>query len=75
VCQLNFRRCVGYGGVEINLDPPLIELLKKSRPQIQVGLRRNASAGFERFAMNVSQIHDHDSPIELEIKVVKEMTN
>jgi len=25
--------------------------------------------------MNVSQIHDHDSPIELEIKVVKEMTN
>lgn len=66
----------GSGGgrdVDLNLDPLLIELLKKI-PLAKAGWpSAQRLRWFRTFAMNVSQIYDEDeSPIELDIKITKE---
>ncbi len=59
----------GGGSTELNLDPLLIELLKKI-PSAQAGWpEAQRVRWFRTFAMNVSQIYDEDDkPVELEIK-------
>ena len=59
----------GGGTVELNLDPLLIELLKKIPPLSESGWpAAHRVRWFRTFAMNVAQIYDNDSsPIELEI--------
>lgn len=66
----------GGGGVELNLDPLLIELLKKI-PSAETGWpEAQRVRWFKTFAMNVSQIYDEDDkPVELDIKVAKEVAN
>lgn len=57
------------GGVHLDLDPLLIELLKKI-PATELGWpAAQRIRWFKTFAMNVSQIYDDDeSPVELDIK-------
>lgn len=64
------------GGVGLNLDPLLIELLKKI-PLAEAGWpEAQRVRWFKTFAMNVSQIYDEDDkPVELDIKVAKEAAN
>jgi hypothetical protein len=40
-----------------------------------IGIRTQRVRWFRTFAMNVSQIYDNETPIELEIKVAKEAAN
>jgi hypothetical protein len=60
------------GGDDLNLDPLLVELLKKIPPAESGWPEAQRLRWFRTFAMNVSQIYDNDTPIELEIKVAKE---
>jgi hypothetical protein len=64
------------GGVELNLDPLLIELLKKI-PSAEAGWpEAQRVRWFRTFAMNVSQIYDEDDkPVEMDIKIAKEAAN
>lgn len=60
----------GGGGVSLNLDPLLIELLKKIPPTNDGWPAPQRLRWFKTFAMNVSQIYDEDeAPVELEIKL------
>jgi hypothetical protein len=64
------------GGGKLDLDPLLIELLKKI-PATDAGWPApQRIRWFRTFAMNVSQIYDDDnSPVEIEIKIVKVSQN
>jgi hypothetical protein len=59
----------------LSLDPLLIELLKKIPPTESGWPEAQRVRWFRTFAMNVSQIYDNETPIELEIKVAKEAAN
>ncbi len=60
----------GGGSVGLDLDPLLIELLKKIPPTKAGWAAPQRLRWFKTFAMNVSQIYDEDdAPIELEIKL------
>jgi hypothetical protein len=63
-------------GTGLNLDPLLIELLKKI-PEAGSGWpEAQRVRWFRTFAMNVSQIYDDEnSPVELKIEPVKEAAN
>ncbi|QBR70908.1 hypothetical protein CU048_06010 [Beijerinckiaceae bacterium] len=63
----------GDGGDNLDLDPLLIELLKKI-PAADAGWPApQRLRWFRTFAMNVSQIYDDDSsPVELDIKILSE---
>ncbi|WP_376703556.1 hypothetical protein RQ479_31080 [Mesorhizobium sp. ISC25] len=57
------------GGVRLDLDPLLIELLKKIPPTELGWPAAQRVRWFKTFAMNVSQIYDDDDdPVELDIK-------
>lgn len=59
----------GGGGTGLNLDPLLIELLKKIPPTADGWPADKRVRWFRTFAMNVSQIYDgDDSPVELKIE-------
>lgn len=61
----------GGGTVELNLDPLLIELLKKIPATGSGWPEAQRVRWFRTFAMNVSQIYDNDDkPIELDIKIM-----
>jgi hypothetical protein len=56
--------------VGLDLDPLLIELLKKIPPTHEGWAAPQRLRWFKTFAMNVSQIYDEDdNPVELEIKL------
>jgi hypothetical protein len=60
----------GSNNVGLDLDPLLIELLKKIPPTNDGWAGPQRLRWFKTFAMNVSQIYDGDnSPVELEIKL------
>jgi hypothetical protein len=60
----------GSGGGELDLDPLLVELLKKIPPPDQGWPADKRVRWFRTFAMNVSQIYDDDNaPVELKIAV------
>lgn len=60
----------GGGGVSLDLDPLLIELLKKIPPTKDGWPAPQRLRWFKTFAMNVSQIYDEDNaPVELDIKL------
>ena len=61
----------GNGGpVDLDLDPLLIELLKKIPPKKDSWPAPQRLRWFKTFAMNVSQIYDEDdSPVEMDIKL------
>lgn len=57
----------------LDLDPLLIELLRKVPKKDEGWEAAKRVRWFRTFAMNVSQIYDNDEhPVELEIKVAKE---
>jgi hypothetical protein len=63
----------GGGNDGLNLDPLLIELLRKVPKKEDGWEAAKRVRWFRTFAMNVSQIYDDDAtPVELEIKVAKE---
>jgi hypothetical protein len=63
----------GGRGADLNLDPLLIELLKKIPPAKESWPAAQRVRWFRTFAMNVSQIYDDDAtPVELDIKAIKE---
>jgi hypothetical protein len=63
----------GDGGIELDLDPLLIELLKKIPSAEEKWPAPQRARWFRTFAMNVSQIYDDDNaPVELEIKISSE---
>jgi hypothetical protein len=62
----------GGRGSDLNLDPLLVELLKKIPPTESGWDSAQRLRWFRTFAMNVSQIYDTDDPVELEIKISKE---
>lgn len=61
----------GNGGeVQLDLDPLLIELLKKIPPAEMGWPAPQRLRWFKTFAMNVSQIYDEDdNPVEIDIKI------
>ncbi len=60
----------GGGTVGLDLDPLLIELLKKIPPTKDGWAAPQRVRWFKTFAMNVSQIYDEDdAPVELDIKL------
>lgn len=60
------------GGTGLNLDPLLIELLKKIPPTADGWPADKRVRWFRTFAMNVSQIYDDDdNPVELKIDEAK----
>ena len=62
----------GGDGIALNLDPLLIELLKKIPATKEGWAAPQRVRWFRTFAMNVSQIYDGDAdPVELEIKVAQ----
>jgi hypothetical protein len=62
----------GGGTTNLNLDPLLIELLKKIPPTAEGWSGEKRLRWFRTFAMNVSQIYDGDeAPVELKIDVEK----
>jgi hypothetical protein len=62
----------GSGGNGLNLDPLLIELLRKVPKKEEGWEAAKCVRWFRTFAMNVSQIYDDNGePVELEIKVAK----
>jgi hypothetical protein len=61
----------GDGGGDLHLDPLLMALLRKI-PQADAGWPAdNRLRWFRTFAMNVSQVYDDASPVELEIELRK----
>ena len=61
----------GSGGDGLNLDPLLIELLRKIPPTIEGWPEAKRVRWFRTFAMNVSEIYDTEGePVELEIKAI-----
>jgi hypothetical protein len=62
----------GGGGTGLNLDPLLIELLRKIPSKEEGWAPSRRVRWFRTFAMNVSQIYDgDDEPVELEIEIAK----
>jgi hypothetical protein len=60
----------------LNLDPLLIELLKKIPEADKEWPSAQRVRWFRTFAMNVSQIYDdEDKPVEMKIELVKEAAN
>lgn len=58
----------GDGQVSLNLDPLLIALLKKIPPAGAKWPEAQRVRWFRTFAMNVSQIYDDETPVELNIE-------
>jgi hypothetical protein len=60
----------GGGPDNLNLDPPLVALLKKI-PEVEKGWpAAQRIRWFRTFAMNVSQIYDgDDNPVEMTIEI------
>jgi hypothetical protein len=62
----------GGGGSALDLDPLLIELLRKIPSKEDGWPPGRRARWFRTFAMNVSQIYDKDDePVELEIEIAK----
>src|SRR5258708_22263964 len=60
----------GGGNIGLNLDPLLIELLKKIPPTADGWVAAKRVRWFKTFAMNVSEIYDAEGePVELKIEV------
>jgi hypothetical protein len=67
--EIEKRRNGGGDGGDLHLDPLLMALLRKI-PQADAGWPAdNRLRWFRTFAMNVSQVYDDASPVELGIEL------
>lgn len=56
----------------LDLDPLLMAVLRLIPPSSEEWPAAKRLRWFKAFAMNVSQVYDHDEPVELDIKLEKE---
>lgn len=62
----------GSGGSGLNLDPLLMAVLKLIPSTSEEWPAAKRLRWFKAFAMNVSQVYDHDDPVELDIKLAEQ---